>query len=244
MLVALQKWVQSKYHALIHHFGSSKLCWKLNGTITTWQLANWSAKRTSEFLKIAPQLVAGEGTGAICRLSACCVLCYLRRGNNDKYHLWWLLMWPGLCSHQVNYCKDTICENIWWDKGSWWPFSRALRMNWKSVLLLNHIPLIDSFLTLHFKTGGKTVRFLQEASKNQSQSLLICRNSVYTKRKAILCSEVIYKGMTQLDNNGRICPQEFLMYKSKNKCNPRSKRLLLDRLDSFGPEIRCLLYLL
>lgn len=100
-------------------------------------------------------------------------LCYHRRGNNDKYHLWWLLMWPDLYSHQVNYCEDTICENIWWDTGSKWPLSRAFQINWKSVLLPNHTPFIDSFFPLHFKTGGKTVRFYQEASKDQSQSLLI-----------------------------------------------------------------------
>lgn len=152
-------------------------------------------------------------------------------------------MWPGLCSHQENCFKDTICENIWWDTASSWLLSRAPQINWKSgLLLLNHASFIDSFFPFHFKTGGKTEIFAG-SFQGPTKSLFICRNSVYTKRKAILCSKVIYKSMTQLDNNGRICPQEFLMYKSKIKYNDRSKRLFLHRLDSFGPEIRCLLYL-
>lgn len=87
LCVALQEGVQCKHQTLIHHFGRSKVCWKLNGTTTVWQVTNWSAKRTREFLKIAP-VMSGEGTGAVCRLSACYVLCYHRWGSNDKYHLW------------------------------------------------------------------------------------------------------------------------------------------------------------
>lgn len=98
--------------------------------------------------------------------------------------------------------------------------------------------------SFHLRTGGKTVLFFQEASKDQTQSLLICRRVPYPKRKAVLSCGVIYKSMTQLDSHGRTCPQEFLMYESKNKCCPRSKRFLLHRLDSFGRGIRCLLYLL